>query len=164
MNFERVDDLIDFLEHRSERHNQNRWWRETELWDPIDVGNLHNRLRDTPGWSEENDKIMNAVVEPLPDWRCNTTACAAGWTAIRAGWQPRTPLDDEEMIYAPIEGYTDVDSIEPGAVSTASDIAMRILELTEDEAEEIFYEAETLQDIKSYVNEVRSNHEDEEDE
>lgn len=150
MNHEKLAKEIEFIERNRSRHNQLRWWTY-DVWRPTaqEIERLHQEMMSRGNWDPNDLSAQPDHGEHLiPEWRCRTTACLAGWTAIHAGWRPLNPWN-ESMIYDPTDEFSEDDAtITPGMVSWVKVIARRILDLTHAQGEALFIRAQTLNDIK----------------
>jgi hypothetical protein len=80
---------------------------------------------------------------------CGTAACVAGWTVLLNGDQPI------KMAF-PDHGYTSASSVAliNGGVMDIDDRAQQILGLTDDQAQELFYDISTPQRAVDYLNDL----------
>lgn len=77
------------------------------------------------------------------NWRCHTTACLAGWAAILNGWRPKRP-DTIYMIN------------DDGQAESVITVARQVLDLTSEQADELFAQADNLDDIRRVVERIRA--------
>lgn len=111
INFERLDTELAWLDANEDRLNMGLWYRIPQSFWGINL-------------------------EPGGDWECGTTACLAGWVAIRAGWVPAS-TEGGGMLVEPATGIH----------ASAFEVAADLLGLDEDQAEALFHVAKGLADL-----------------
>lgn len=88
--------------------------------------------------------------EPGADWTCGTTACVAGWVALRAGWEPRVCRWSDEPDDFDHDAEQVVDH-RTGEVQVVFAVAQRELGLTRAAAGLLFHGDNTLRDLWEYA-------------
>lgn len=68
---------LEFLTANRDKHEQNVWYSMNST---MDVEYIYHELTDSTCRVLREDAI----------WKCGTTACLAGWTAMSHGWRPVT--------------------------------------------------------------------------
>lgn len=139
LNRELLVRVLDTIERNPERHDQDMWRSHTCDYD--DTCHCEARYDDT------------RVTQHEP--RCKTIMCFAGWAAELAGgcWvneessalfaEPHDPSED--VSYSASRGIYVVE---------AATRARRLLGLTDEEADELFLECDTLEDIRECVHDL----------
>lgn len=90
-----------------------------------------------------------AQIEAHPDqhnqeyWHCGTKQCFGGWVCTLNGYR--------FVVIEPDDGSSVVIDPVTGAHEPAETVAQRLLGLTQDEAQELFFGCETRADVREYV-------------
>lgn len=86
----------------------------------------------------------DAAVEAQPgtDWTCGTTACLAGWAALRHGYRPSRNDDHVVRLDDPDDW---------GYARFVSDVARELLGLTREQGDLLFAGANALRDLWEYA-------------
>lgn len=123
----------------------------------VDVDALRDVLRfvtDNPDrwdqsyWLTLTHDVLTGTATPGADWTCGTTACVAGWVALRAGWEPdviRYP--DGDYRFNP-EVVRDPATEQRIAVSEAARVRLRISRTA---ADLLFHCDNSLRDLWEYA-------------
>lgn len=123
----------------------------------VDVARLRDVLEfvtaepdrwDQASWYRVAHDVLRGTAAPGADWTCATSACLAGWVALRAGWEPRiyrrgdaTWADNET-----VRSATD-----PDAVEHVRDVATELLGLTPEQAVYLFHADNNLRDLWEFA-------------
>lgn len=147
-NVEKLHRVVRWMTEHPERVDMGTWFRGPRI---------QERMRaDSEGTPIPRTEEHAVVEDTTPE--CGTTACLAGWAVALEGWRPILRYWDTyvtEMAASPdadlalIDGFGDyAGEGEPvGTVRTFASAAQEILELTDREANSLFY----LDDLDTVV-------------
>jgi hypothetical protein len=114
-----------------------------------EIDRVLDHIGHLPAWQSDQGNwivVLKGRIED-DDWRCHTTACVAGWTAILNGWRP--VADDGTR------GKSGT-VVREGDRRHSSDVATEVLGLTFAEADELFYETDDLDAARAVVERWRA--------
>lgn len=94
----------------------------------------HRHLWDQRVWVSVDERVVDGTAEPGADWTCGTTACLAGWTALHAGC---SPLPEFDAVVVDARGHH----------RDVRDVAVTRLDLTDDQADDLFSSGNNLRDL-----------------
>lgn len=137
-NYDALDEALDKLATLGPRHYQGRWLTV----DDADL-DLTHEVGATYEWPDGNTQEITGCALRA-EWACRTTACLAGWVSIWAGWTPLCDNGNNESTLVTRAGVT----------REVQDVARELLDLTENEADELFY-ARDLDELREVATSLR---------
>jgi hypothetical protein len=130
---ERLADVLLFITEHEEQHDQANWLysafanHDTRHFETVTVESTLDSATYDGYHRGEPIRVLRAEHA----WNCETSACLAGWTALRAGWQPAVRRTG--MVYR------------AGQVGTVSAVATALLGLSVDQEDALFHGGNSLE-------------------